>query len=152
MKTFQRQVLKLVAKIVGWECSQKHVNCFDKGFKCFCRHFLAWNWPVPSPWEVLVGLALLNKAPKPQIETGSTIILWSFCKFSESQAPHTNAKPSTQTQNPLLKTFWRRFWNWQPFVFTKFKARFDGWYLTSFIISIWSRGLHTSLTWWGDTW
>jgi len=24
-------------------------------------------------------------------------------------------------------------WGWQPFVFTKFKARFDDWYFTSFI-------------------
>jgi len=28
-----------MSKIVGWGSSQKHVNCFDQGFKCFCKSF-----------------------------------------------------------------------------------------------------------------
>jgi len=35
-----------MAKIVEWGCSQKHVNCFDQGFKCFRKIFLACNWQL----------------------------------------------------------------------------------------------------------
>jgi len=32
-----------MAKIVGWGSSQKHVTCFDQGFKCFYKSFFRWN-------------------------------------------------------------------------------------------------------------
>jgi len=39
VNAFEHQVVKKMAKIVGWGCSQKHVNCFDQGFKWFCKSF-----------------------------------------------------------------------------------------------------------------
>ena len=32
-----------MSKIVGWGSSQKYINCFDQGFKCFCKSFFTWN-------------------------------------------------------------------------------------------------------------
>jgi len=32
-----------MAKIVRWGCSQKHANCFDQGFKCFCMSYFSKN-------------------------------------------------------------------------------------------------------------
>jgi len=43
------------------------------------------------------------------------------------------SSPLNKRKASLLKTFWRRFRGWQPFVFSKFKARFAGSYFTSFI-------------------
>jgi len=28
-----------MAEFIGWGYSQKHVNCFDQGFKWFCKSF-----------------------------------------------------------------------------------------------------------------
>jgi len=49
----------------------------------------------------LVGLAIPNKTPSPQIETWTwnTINQWSCCQFLECQAPPHKHKA------PLLKTF-----------------------------------------------
>jgi len=32
-----------MAKIVRWGSSQKHANCFDQGFKCFCISYFRKN-------------------------------------------------------------------------------------------------------------
>jgi len=70
----------------------------------FCLLFLIsfcgqWNFS-PSPQSRRHGAAFGGLAP--QIETWNTINQLSFCQFLECQAP-------AQTQNPLLKTFWRQF-------------------------------------------
>jgi len=46
----------------------------------------------------LVGLAPLNTAPSPQIETWNTITQWNFCQLLEHQAP-------AQTQSPPVENF-----------------------------------------------
>jgi len=44
--------LKYTAKIVGMGVlsgAQKHVNCFDQSFKCFCEMF---GWHTSSTWRM----------------------------------------------------------------------------------------------------
>jgi len=35
-----------------------------------------------------------------------------FVNFSSVKPPAQMQSPSAETQSPLLKTLWRRFWNW----------------------------------------
>ena len=60
--------------------------------------------PVSLPWG-LVHLAPQTKLPAPQIEIWNTINQWSFCQFSECQAPLHKRKA------PSVKTFWTVHWN-----------------------------------------
>ena len=53
----------------------------------------------------LVHLAPQTKLPAPQIEIWNTINQWSFCQFSECQAPLHKRKA------PSVKTFWTVHWN-----------------------------------------
>ena len=64
------------------------------------------------------GLSPPKQSSKPpQIERWSTINYWNFLSDLNVKHPWTNVKSPTQTQNPLLTTFWRRFcfrdnWGW----------------------------------------
>jgi len=61
-------------------------------------------------------LATQHKVQNPQPSLGGTKTIW--------KALQTN----------VLARYLA--WDWQPFVFTNFKARFDGWYFTSFMKSL----------------
>jgi len=70
---------------------------------------IIWS-TVKSSQGASVGLAPANKASRPQTETGNIINQWRFCQFLECQAHPYKCQPPAETQSPLLKTFWWRFW------------------------------------------
>ena len=69
-----------------------------------CRHHWAAMDQVSLPWG-LVRLSPQTKPPAPQIAILKTTNQWSFCQFSECQAPLHKRKA------PLVKTFWAVHWN-----------------------------------------
>ena len=69
------------------------------------RSSLSCSGPSLITMEGVWYSYLPNKAPSPHTEIWNIINQWSFCRFSECQAPLHKCKA------PLLKTFWTIYWN-----------------------------------------
>jgi len=67
-----------------------------------CPHHWAALDSVSSPWGLWCGYPP-KQSSQPQSEIWNTMNQWSFCQFSEFQAPLHKRKA------PLLKTFWTFF-------------------------------------------
>ena len=75
-----------------------------------CLHHWDALDSVSSPWWTSVWLAPQTTLPPPKIEIRNTMKQWSFCQFSQFQAPlHKRKAPLLKSSGPFIETFMRKF-------------------------------------------